>query len=107
MSNLLQDLKRRKDFEYLGSLGDDRHLFRVTVAAVEEHEDFQRLRGKPVEKIDLLQASMKRAGTSLYPVCVYAERDPERAIHLILVDGHQRLRAEKQNGSQRLVVQYV
>jgi hypothetical protein len=107
MTDLLQALKKVKGFEYLGSLGDDRHLFRVPVSAVEEHEDFQRLRGKPVEKIDLLQASMKRAGTSLYPVCVYAERDAERVVHLILVDGHQRLRAEKQNGSQRLVVQYV
>ena len=96
-----------EEFEYLVSLGDDRHLFRAPIAAVEEHEDFQRLRGKAVEKIDLLQASMRRTGTSLYPVCVYAERDAARAIHLYLVDGHQRLRAEKQNGSQRLVVQYV
>jgi ParB-like chromosome segregation protein Spo0J len=107
MSNLLQELKKVKEFEYLGSLGDDRHLFRVPVGAVEEHEDFQRLRGKAVEKIDLLQASMKRAGTSLYPVCVYAERDAARAIHLFVVDGHLRLRAEKQNGSKDVVVQYV
>lgn len=108
MSDLLQELKKLAEFEYLASLGDDRHLFRVPIAAVEEHEDFQRLRGKAVEKIDLLQASMRRTGgTSLYPVCVYAELDADRAIHLYLVDGLQRFRAEKQNGSQRLVVQYV
>ena len=96
MSYLLEDLKQAEEFEYLVSLGDDRHLFRVPIAAVEEHEDFQRLRGKAVEKIDLLQASMRRTGgTSLYPVCVYAELDADRAIHLYLVDGLQRLRAEK------------
>ncbi len=107
MSDLLKELKKMEEFEYLVSLDTDRHLFRVPIAAVEEHEDFQRLRGQAVEKIDLLQASMRRTGTSLYPVCIYAERDAARAIHLYLVDGHQRLRAEKQNGSQRLVVQYV
>ena len=62
MSDLLQELKKLAEFEYLASLGDDRHLFRVPIEAVEEHEDFQRLRGKAVEKIDLLQASMRRTG---------------------------------------------
>jgi ParB-like chromosome segregation protein Spo0J len=107
MSDLLNELKKVKDFEFLACIGDDRHLFRVPVSAVEEHEDFQRLRGKAIEQVDLLQASMKRAGTSLYPVCVYAERDAARAIRLFVVDGHQRLRAEKQNGSQLMVIQYI
>jgi hypothetical protein len=107
MSDLLKELKKTKGFEYLGSLGDDRHLFRVPIAALEEHEDFQKLRGKPVEKIDVLQASMKRVGTSLYPVCAFAERDAKGTLHSWIVDGHLRHRAEKQNGSQHVVVLYV
>src|SRR4051794_10398218 len=58
MTDLLQELKKIAEFEYLVSLGDDRHLFRVPIGTVEEHEDFQKLRGKAIEKIDLLQASM-------------------------------------------------
>ena len=107
MSDLLQELKKIAEFEHLVSLGDGRHLFRMPIAAVEEHEDFLRLRGKAVEKIDLLQASVRRTGTSVYPPCVYAERDAEGVIHVYIADGHQRVRAEKQNGTQRLVVQYV
>ena len=80
MSDLLQELKQAEEFEYLVSLGDDRHLFRVPTSTVEEHEDFQRLRGQAVEKIDLLQASMRRTGgTSWFPP-VQASRSRRRLV---------------------------
>jgi hypothetical protein len=107
MSNLFQELKKAKGFEYLGSIGDDRHLFRVPIAVLEEHKDFQALRGKQVEKIDALQASMRRVGTSLYPICAFPERDAKGTLHSWIVDGHLRHRAELQNGSLHVVVQYV
>lgn len=108
MNAILDDLKSTPGFDFIASLDGDRHLFRAPVAAVEERDDFQRLRGKAVEKIDTLQSSMKRTGgTSLYPITVFAERDADGALHLYVVDGSQRLRAEKQNGAKTVIVQYV
>lgn len=108
MNAILDDLKSTPGFDFLVSLDGDRHLFRAPVAAVEERDDFQRLRGKAVEKIDTLQSSMKRTGgTSLYQITVFAERDADGALHVYVVDGSQRLRAEKQNGAKTVIVQYV
>lgn len=80
MNAMVQELKKDKSCEYLGGRGDDRHLFRVPIDAVEEHADFQRLRGKAVERIDLLQASKKRAEAHPSTRSAFMPRRTQRAL---------------------------
>lgn len=92
---------------HLADCAVDRHLFLMPPSIIQERPIFQQLRGKPIDKIDVLSSSIQRTGGSIHPLLVYAEKNAVGGVDIVVVDGAQRLRAERQAGKPEVFVQYI
>lgn len=100
----VNDLKKDHELVHVGSLGDDRELFRVPITRINTEEPFKSLRAKDPtdEKFKVIGRSVGERGI-FYPPLVFAA-ETKSGIELQLVDGHQRLRAAKDRGDTELIV---
>ncbi len=109
--------------EIQADLGDDRIIAKIAVDLIWNHPLLSKIRGKSPE-IERLQMSMQKTGdTAVYPILLYAsetnegvaepntttQQSPESDLLLsyYIADGHQRLRAARNNGNTHIVAQII
>jgi hypothetical protein len=106
--NIVDRIKADKRVEYICPLDGDRHVLKVPVNLIEEHNKLTKVRGASPQEVDLLTKSMARTGnTSIYPVCLHVEGGPADVLKYFVADGHQRLRAARANGLDSLTCLYI
>ena len=94
--------------EFIGSVDEDRHLVRLPIETVEHHEDLSRIRGDDPESVDILAKSMKRSGGApLYSPLLFIQLLVSGVLRFFVADGHQRLRAARQNGDTHIICVWV
>jgi hypothetical protein len=104
---IIESIKKDSDVTYIAEIDGDRHLIKVPLGILQEHDKISKIRHDSPDNVDLLQNSMKQTGgTSVYTPCVYVELKEGKPVFWI-ADGHQRVKAAKANGDKTIVVQYV
>ena len=94
--------------EFIGSFDEDRHLIRLPIEAIEHHEDLSRIRGDDPESVDILAKSMQRCGGApLYSPLLFIQLLVSGVLRFFVADGHQRLRAARQNGDTHIICVWV
>ena len=102
-------LQHDPEIQLITKLDGDRQLAKVPIGRVLIHDDLKRLRAADPANIADLRESMNRTGgSSIYtPTMLALKRAGEDRVDIFCTDGHQRLRAEKENGSTHLTVMIV
>jgi hypothetical protein len=97
----------RQGVKYIAEIGGDRHVIEVPIDLIERHDDLVKIRAKDPSDLSLLRDSMKKTDGPVYMPCVFIEQEPGGGLRVFVADGHQRVQSAKENGDERIVVQYM
>ena len=108
-SNLIDLIKDDPDVQYFIELRPGCHFVEVPINRLEIHrETLKKARGDDPQDVDLLKSSFEvTGGGPLYAPVIFPEKQSDGTVKLFTVDGHQRIRAEKEKCKDKIVVQVV
>lgn len=108
-SKLIDLIKADPDFDYLFELYPGRYFFEVPISRLAIHKKtLMKARGSDPPDVDVLKSSFEiTGGTPLYSPVIYPELQSDGFVKLFIVDGRQRIRAEKENGKDKIIVQII
>jgi plasmid maintenance system antidote protein VapI len=98
--------KNPQGIRYIAEISGDRHILDVPIDLIEKHPALVTIRGKDPSDLSLLRDSMKKTAGPVYMPCVYIEKLTSN-LAIYVGDGHQRLQSAKENGDERITVQYM
>jgi hypothetical protein len=99
--------KNPQGIRYITEISGDRHILDVPIDLIQKHPALVKIRGKDPSDLSLLRDSMKKTEGPVYMPCVYIERLATNSLAVFIGDGHQRLQSAKENGDERITVQYM
>lgn len=92
---------------HLVEVSGERHIIDVPSDSIEKHDLFGKIRGKDPSDLGILSASIKETDGAVYMPCLYIELIDDSSLAIYVVDGHQRVDAEKANGSKTITAQWI
>ncbi|MBA2224666.1 hypothetical protein [Thermogemmata fonticola] len=99
--------KNPQGIRYIAEISGDRHILDVPIDLIQRHPALVTIRGKDPSDLSLLRDSMKKTEGPVYMPCVYIEKLATNSLAVYIADGHQRLQSAKENGDERITVQYM
>ncbi len=99
--------KNPQGIRYIAEISGDRHILDVPIDLIQRHPALVTIRGKDPSDLSLLRDSMKKTEGPVYMPCVYIEKLATSSLAVYIADGHQRLQSAKENGDERITVQYM
>ncbi len=99
--------KNPQGIHYIAEISGDRHILDVPIDLIQKHPALTKIRGKDPSDLSLLRDSMKKTEGPVYMPCVYIEKLATSSLAVYIADGHQRWQSAKENGDERITVQYM
>jgi hypothetical protein len=99
--------KNPQGIRYIAEISGDRHILDVPIDLIQRHPALVTIRGKDPSDLSLLRDSMRKTAGPVYLPCVFVEQTATNSLAIYIGDGHQRLQSAKENGDERITVQYM